>query len=112
MLTKSMTLILCQGSARANPFNRICCVGHILSIENLRTKKSPIIYEYDWANQKRELTMTYSHMAWATLPLAQRCFTSEFGKGSGGAIVLLSSAKGVRYESDVLLIDLSITYPN
>ena len=43
--------------------------------------------------------MTYSHMAGATLPLAQRCFTSEFGKGSGGAIVLLSSAKGVRYES-------------
>ena len=61
----------------------------------------------------RELTMTYSHMAGATLPLAQRCFTSEFGKGSGGAIVLLSSAKGVRYESVfVLLNDLSITYPN
>ena len=57
--------------------------------------------------------MTYSHMAGATLPSALRCFTSEFGKGSGGAIVLLSSAKGVRYESVfVLLNDLSITYPN
>ena len=65
------------------------------------------------AFRNRELTMTYSHMAGATLPLAQRCFTSEFGKGSGGAIVLLSSAKGVRYESVfVLLDDLSITYPN
>ena len=50
--------------------------------------------------------MTYSHMAGATLPLAQRCFTSEFGKGSGGAIVLLSSAKGVRYESVVVFIDI------
>ena len=58
------------------------------------------------AFRNRELTMTYSHMAGATLPLAQRCFTSEFGKGSGGAIVLLSSAKGVRYES-VVLYDLS-----
>ena len=38
-----------------------------------------------------------------TLPLALRCFTSEFGKGSGGAIALLSSAKGVRYESDVIM---------
>lgn len=45
--------------------------------------------------------MTYSHMAGATLPSALRCFTAEFGKGSGGAIVLLSSAKGVRYESVV-----------
>ena len=49
--------------------------------------------------------MTYSHMGGPTLPLALRCFTAEFGKGSGGAIVLLSSAKGVRYESDVVIID-------
>lgn len=43
--------------------------------------------------------MTYSHMAGATLPLALRRFTSEFEKGSGGSVLLLSSAKGVRYES-------------
>ncbi len=48
--------------------------------------------------------MTYSHMDESTLPLALRCFTSEFGKGSGGAIVLLSSAKGVRYESVVFIV--------
>ena len=52
--------------------------------------------------------MTYSHMDESTLPLALRCFTSEFGKGSGGAIALLSSAKGVRYESDVVIIDVKI----
>ena len=52
----------------------------------------------------RELTMTYSHMGEPTLPLALRCFTSEFGKGSGGAIALLSSAKGVRYESVVFIV--------
>ena len=48
--------------------------------------------------------MTYSHMDESTLPLAQRCFTSEFGKGSGGAIMLLSSAKGVRYESVIFIV--------
>ena len=55
--------------------------------------------------------MTYSHMAGATLPLALRCFTSEFGKGSGGAIVLLSSAKGL----DMSLLFYLMTkyhYPN
>ena len=52
--------------------------------------------------------MTYSHMASATLPLALRCFTTEFEKGSGGAIVLLSSAKGVRYESVVIDSTLSL----
>ena len=35
-----------------------------------------------------ELTMPYSHMANATLPSAQRGFTSEFGKGSGGSLSL------------------------
>ena len=68
--------------------------------KNSRQRKAPDTYVLG-AFRNRELTMTYSHMAGATLPLAQRCFTSEFGKGSGGAIVLLSSAKGVRYESVV-----------
>ena len=36
--------------------------------------------------------MTYSHMANATLPSARRGFTSEFGKGSGGSLLLLSPA--------------------
>ena len=40
-----------------------------------------------------ELAMTYSHMANATLPSAQRGFTSEFGKGSGGSLLLLSPAQ-------------------
>ena len=43
----------------------------------------------------KNLTMTYSHMANATLPLAMLRFTSEFGKGSGGSTALLSSGKGV-----------------
>ena len=37
--------------------------------------------------------MPYSHMANATLPSAQRGFTSEFGKGSGGSLLLLSPAQ-------------------
>ena len=41
----------------------------------------------------RSLAMTYSHMGTPTLPSAQLRFTSEFGKGSGGAIVLLSLDK-------------------
>ena len=34
--------------------------------------------------------MTYSHMGTPTLPSALRRFTSEFGMGSGGSILLLS----------------------
>ena len=37
--------------------------------------------------------MTYSHMANVTLPSARRGFTSEFGKGSGGSLLLLSPAQ-------------------
>ena len=40
-----------------------------------------------------ELAMTYSHMGNPTLPSAQRGFTSEFGKGSGGSLLLLSPAQ-------------------
>ena len=43
-----------------------------------------------WNN---ELAMTYSHMGNPTLPSAQRGFTSEFGKGSGGSLLLLSPAQ-------------------
>ena len=39
-----------------------------------------------------ELAMTYSHMGNPTLLSAQRGFTSEFGKGSGGSLLLLSPA--------------------
>ena len=41
----------------------------------------------------RSLTMTYSHMANATLPSALSGFTSEFEMGSGGSRSLLSSDK-------------------
>ncbi len=37
--------------------------------------------------------MTYSHMGTPTLPSAQRGFTSESGKGSGGSLLLLSPAQ-------------------
>ena len=40
-----------------------------------------------------ELAMTYSHMGNPTLPSALRGFTSEFGKGSGGSLLLLSPAQ-------------------
>ena len=40
-----------------------------------------------------ELAMTYSHMGNPTLPSARRGFTSEFGKGSGGSLLLLSPAQ-------------------
>ncbi|HAV3900420.1 TPA: hypothetical protein JIF44_002159 [Acinetobacter baumannii] len=37
--------------------------------------------------------MTYSHMGNPTLPSALRGFTSEFGKGSGGSLLLWSPAQ-------------------
>ncbi len=37
--------------------------------------------------------MTYSHMGSPTLPSALRGFTSEFEKGSGGSLLLWSSAQ-------------------
>ena len=37
--------------------------------------------------------MTYSHMDNPTLPSALRGFPSEFGKGSGGSLLLLSPAQ-------------------
>ena len=43
--------------------------------------------------RNNELAMTYSHMANATLPSARRGFTSEFGKGSGGSLLLWSPAQ-------------------
>src|SRR5690606_21917856 len=44
----------------------------------------------------KPLAMTYSCMAWATLPVAQLRFTSEFGMGSGGSTALWSPGKGWR----------------
>ena len=59
--------------------------------------------------RKNELAMTYSHMANATLPSARRGFTSEFGKGSGGSLLLWSPAQlftetciGLTHDSDAL----------
>ena len=43
--------------------------------------------------RNNELAMTYSHMGNPTLPSARRGFTSEFGKGSGGSLLLLSPAQ-------------------
>ena len=43
----------------------------------------------------KSLTVTYSHMAKATLPSAQNVFTSEFGMGSGGSRPLLPPGKPV-----------------
>jgi hypothetical protein len=49
----------------------------------------------------KSLTVTYSHMAKATLPSAQDVFTSEFGMGSGGSRPLMPSGKPVNPESFV-----------
>ena len=61
-------------------------------INPFRKAKNPYVYAYgffvDWS-----LAMTYFHMANATLSSARRGFTSEFGKGSGGSLLLLSPAQ-------------------
>ena len=54
-------------------------------------KRTPLTVSQGGLNN--ELAMSYSHMANATLPLAQIGFTSEFGKGSGGSQVLWSPAQ-------------------
>src|SRR5690606_14622422 len=58
---------------------------------NSAHKKTPPAYAGGVSNN--ELAMTYSHMGNPTLPSAQRGFTSEFGKGSGGSLLLLSPAQ-------------------
>src|SRR5690606_25485861 len=55
-------------------------------------KKSPSAIWRRGIFRNNELAMTYSHMGNPTLPSAQRGFTSEFGKGSGGYLLLLSPA--------------------
>ena len=57
-----------------------------------RIKKTPLAL---WSGVfwNNELAMTYSHMGNPTLPSALRGFTSEFGKGSGGSLLLLSPAQ-------------------
>ncbi len=40
---------------------------------------------------RNKLTATYFHMGTPTLSLALRCFTAEFGMGSGGATLLKPS---------------------
>ncbi len=57
-----------------------------------RIKKTPPAL---WSGvfRNNELAMTYSHMGNPTLPSALRGFTSEFGKGSGGSLLLWSPAQ-------------------
>lgn len=57
-----------------------------------RKEKPPDLFR-DWGASNNELAMTYSHMGNPTLPSALRGFTSEFGKGSGGSLLLLSPAQ-------------------
>src|SRR5690606_882715 len=54
-------------------------------------KEIPLLFSRGILNN--ELAMTYSHMGNPTLPSAQRGFTSEFGKGSGGSLLLWSPAQ-------------------
>ena len=56
-------------------------------------KKIPLCFIAKGDFRNNELAMTYSHMGNPTLPSAQRGFTSEFGKGSGGSLLLLSPAQ-------------------
>lgn len=55
--------------------------------------------------RNNELAMTYSHMGNPTLPSARRGFTSEFGKGSGGSLLLWSPAQ-LLWSSVVLTSEL------
>ena len=57
----------------------------------LYIKKAPCVSRGLFRNN--ELAMTYSHMGDPTLPSALRGFTSEFGKGSGGSLLLWSPAQ-------------------
>ena len=66
----------------------------------LSIKKAPLFKRGFWNN---ELAMTYSHMGNPTLPSAQRGFTSEFGKGSGGSLLLLSPAQLLWIRSGLIL---------
>ena len=70
---------------------------HVLSssvfcFNKWRIKKSPSALS-GGGFRINELAMTYSHMDNSTLPSALRGFTSEFGKGSGGSLLLLSPAQ-------------------
>ena len=64
---------------------------NILS-KNPHIKKSPSALS-GGGFRINELAMTYSHMDNSTLPSALRGFTSEFGKGSGGSLLLWSPAQ-------------------
>src|SRR5690606_5504032 len=64
---------------------------HLLIILSHAQKNTPKPWLEGVSNN--ELAMTYSHMGNPTLPSAQRGFTSEFGKGSGGSLLLLSPAQ-------------------
>lgn len=54
--------------------------------------------------------MTYSHMGNPTLPSALRGFTSEFGKGSGGSLLLLSPAQ--LFMDTCLVLRIAKFFPN
>ena len=73
-------------------YNLACILRSIFFIFNLFSiKKSPSALS-GGGFRINELAMTYSHMDNSTLPSALRGFTSEFGKGSGGSLLLLSPA--------------------
>ena len=61
-------------------------------IDSMLHKKIPLTVKLG-GFRINELAMTYSHMDNSTLPSALRGFTSEFGKGSGGSLLLLSPAQ-------------------
>lgn len=56
--------------------------------------------------------MTYSHMGNPTLPSALRGFTSEFGKGSGGSLLLWSPAQLVWILASFYSLCDTLRFPN
>ena len=73
-------------------------------------KKNPPAWAEGFRNN--ELAMTYSHMGDPTLPSALRGFTSEFGKGSGGSLLLWSPAQLVCLLAMVLFTLLALRLPS
>ncbi len=73
-------------------------------------KKHPRSFERGCLNN--ELAMTYSHMGNPTLPSALRGFTSEFGKGSGGSLLLWSPAQLVWILASFYSLCDTLRFPN
>ena len=84
-LIKSIFSLRNQIEKQANMFT--------LKLYFTQTAKSPTLSNR--AFLIRSLAMSYSHMGTPTLPSALTRFTSEFGMGSGGTMLLLSLDKNV-----------------